>query len=51
MHGEVEPVTSISLKIAPCCTNPLAGDIFLADRGFDIRDSVGFYHAEVKLPP
>ena len=30
--------------------NLLPGDIILADCGFDIGDSVGFYHAEVKLP-
>jgi len=28
--------------------NLLPGDIILADCGFDIGDSVGFYHAEVK---
>ena len=30
--------------------NLLPGNYVLADRGFDIRDSVGFYFAEVLLP-
>ena len=29
----------------------LPGDLVLADRGFTIQDSVGFYCAEVKTPP
>ena len=29
----------------------LPGDLVLADRGFTIQDSVGFYCAEVKIPP
>ena len=29
----------------------LPGDLILADRGFTIQDSVGFYCAEVKTPP
>jgi hypothetical protein len=28
----------------------LPGDIVLADRGFDIQDSVGLHCAEVKIP-
>ena len=28
----------------------LPGDIVLADRGFDIADSVGFYQATLKIP-
>ena len=31
--------------------NLVAGDLILADRGFNIHDSAGLYCAEVKLPP
>ena len=30
--------------------NLLPGDVVLADRGFDIAESVRFYGAEVKIP-
>ena len=30
--------------------NVLPGDMVLADRGFDISDSVGLYFAQLKLP-
>lgn len=30
--------------------NLLPGDIVLADRGFDISDSVGFYQTSLKIP-
>lgn len=31
-------------------SNLLPGDIVLADRGFDIADSVGFYQAKLYIP-
>lgn len=30
------------------CLNP--GDVILADRGFDVADSVGLYNAELEIP-
>ena len=30
--------------------NLMSGDIVLADRGFDIHESVGLYCAEINLP-
>ena len=31
-------------------SNLLPGDVILADRGFDIDDSVSLHYAEVKIP-
>ena len=44
-------MTSISQKILDYILNNLVpGDTILADCGFDIKDSVGFYCATVTLP-
>ena len=37
-------------KCSKFLNNLLPGEVVLADRGFDIAESVGFYCAEVKIP-
>ena len=45
----VGSVTSTLLKI-DILQKLLPGDIVLADRGFDIADSVGYYQARLHIP-
>ena len=50
MDGEEEQAINISLSIARSYRILFPGDTVLADRGFDIADSVDSYCSNLKIP-